>query len=75
MISLMARLLIKLAHILPPSPFTSMLEGFEVLEDIMGYINWFIPFKPCFIAMGIWCGCMVYYYIYKQAKGIFSKIV
>lgn len=75
MISLICRLLLKLGEKLPESPFGAMSTGVEVLSDIMGYINWFIPFKPCFAMMTAWCSCMAIYYVWKQGRAIVNKII
>lgn len=75
MINLICKLLLKLAEVLPQSPFASMTDGVQALSSIMGYLNWFIPFRACLGMLTAWCGCMTAYYVYKHGKGVLNKII
>lgn len=75
MISLFCKLMIGLCDVLPENPFTGMVDGLETLSDIMGYLNWFIPFKSMLAMLTTWAGCMTAWYVYKNGKGVISKIL
>lgn len=36
--------------------------------DVLGYVNYFIPFKFCATCFDTWLGCVIAYYIYKYLK-------
>lgn len=75
MISVIARLFIKLSGLLPQDPFKDMVPALDSIADFMGYLNWFIPFKPCIAILGTWTACMTAWYIFKNGKDVIDRIV
>lgn len=56
-----------LISILPSAPFAVMLSKISDSSgmDVMGYVNYFIPFKFCAICFDSWLACILAYYVYK----------
>lgn len=56
-----------LISILPSAPFAIMLSKISDSSgmDVMGYVNYFIPFKFCAICFDSWLACILAYYVYK----------
>ena len=75
MIQLICKLMQGLASVLPKSPFASMSDGYEQIENIMCYLNWFIPFKSALGMLTAWCGCMTAWLVYKHGKGVLNQIL
>ena len=59
-----------LISLLPSAPFRVMLSQLSDSSgmDVLGYVNYFIPFKFCAICMNAWLACVLAYYIYKYLK-------
>ena len=59
-----------LISILPSAPFRVMLSQLADSSgmDVLGYVNYFIPFKFCATCINIWLGCVLAYYIYKYLR-------
>lgn len=59
-----------LISLLPNAPFAAMLATLSNDSDIpvLGYVNYFIPFKFCATCINIWLGCVLAYYIYKYLR-------
>lgn len=59
-----------LISLLPNAPFAAMLATLSNDSGIpvLGYVNYFIPFKFCAICINIWLGCVLAYYIYKYLR-------
>lgn len=59
-----------LISILPAAPFRIMLS--KLAEDsginVLGYVNYFIPFNFCAICFDAWLDCIIAYYVYKYLK-------
>lgn len=53
--------------ILPSAPFRAMLSQIEGI-DILGYVNYFIPFDFCAKCLNAWLACVLAYYVYKFLK-------
>ena len=53
-----------LISILPNAPFAIMLHNLSNDSglNVLGYVNFFIPFKFCATCMNIWLGCVLAYY-------------
>lgn len=52
-----------LMEVLPRSPFQDVFGNITFIDDdLMGFINWFVPFRPLAIMMGGWLGCIVTFY-------------
>lgn len=59
-----------LLSLLPSAPFRAMLGTLSNSSgmDVLGYVNFFIPFKFCATCFDIWLGCVIAYYVYKYLK-------
>lgn len=64
-----------LISLLPAAPFRAMLS--DLVEssgmDVLGYVNYFIPFKFCTTCMNAWLACVLAYYVYKYLKEVISQ--
>ena len=56
--------------ILPSAPFRVMLSQLADSSgmDVLGYVNYFIPFKFCATCMNAWLACVLAYYVYKYLR-------
>lgn len=50
--------------LLPDSPFQKIALP-EELQDILGYINWFIPFRLMSNTLLFWLSAIIVYYAYQ----------
>lgn len=50
--------------LLPDSPFKSFSMPSEI-KEILGYINWIIPFYMIGNTLMAWCGAIAVYYAYQ----------
>ena len=59
-----------LISILPSAPFRVMLSQLADSSgmDVLGYVNYFIPFKFCATCMNAWLAGVLAYYIYKYLR-------
>lgn len=59
-----------LISILPAAPFRVMLSQLSESSgmNVLGYVNYFIPFKFCATCLNTWLGCILAYYIYKYLR-------
>ena len=59
-----------LISLLPSAPFRVMLSQLSDSSgmDVLGYVNYFIPFKFCATCMNAWLACVLAYSIYKYLK-------
>lgn len=59
-----------LINLLPSAPFRIMLSQLAKSTDlnVLGYVNYFIPFKFCATCMNAWLACVLAYYIYKYLR-------
>lgn len=59
-----------LISILPSAPFRAMLSQLADSSgmDVLGYVNYFIPFKFCATCMNAWLACVLAYYVYKYLR-------
>lgn len=59
-----------LINILPAAPFRVMLSQLsnDGGIDVLGYVNYFIPFKFCAICMNSWLACVLAFYVYKYLR-------
>lgn len=72
-IDLVCDLLIALINFLPVSPVHALLNQIDNL-DYLGYINYFIPFDFCAMALNSWLVCVGIYYGVKYAKQFINYI-
>ena len=59
-----------LISLLPAAPFRAMLSQLsnDGGIDVLGYVNYFIPFQFCAICLNSWLASVLAYYIYKYLK-------
>lgn len=59
-----------LISLLPSAPFRVMLSNLEGSSgmDVLGYVNYFIPFKFCASCINGWLACVLAYYVYKYLR-------
>lgn len=59
-----------LLSLLPAAPFRVMLSKIADSSgiDVLGYVNYFIPFNFCAICFDVWLDCILAYYVYKYLK-------
>ena len=50
--------------LLPTSPF-SKLELPKPIQDMLGYVNYYVPISQMLIIAGSWIGCIAVYYVYQ----------
>ena len=64
-----------LISLLPAAPFRAMLSVLAESSgmDVLGYVNYFIPFKFCATCMNAWLACVLAYYVYKYLKEVISQ--
>lgn len=64
-----------LISLLPAAPFRAMLSDLAESSgmDVLGYVNYFIPFKFCATCMNAWLVCVLAYYVYKYLKEVISQ--
>jgi len=64
-----------LISLLPAAPFRAMLSDLAESSgmDVLGYVNYFIPFKFCATCMNAWLACVLAYYVYKYLKEVISQ--
>ena len=56
----------EILSLLPLSPFREYVEYVESWEYI-GYLNWFFPFRACFVVLEAWLVTTGMYYMYSIA--------
>ena len=59
-----------LISILPSAPFRIMLSKLadSTGMDILGYVNYFIPFNFCVVCFDLWLDCILAYYVYRYLR-------
>ena len=64
-----------LISLLPAAPFRAMLSDLAESSgmNVLGYVNYFIPFKFCATCMNAWLACVLAYYVYKYLKDVISQ--
>ncbi len=72
-VNLICDLLIALINILPNSPTDVLLSQIDNME-YLGFVNYFIPFDFCAIALNSWLVCVGIYYGVKYAKQFINYI-
>lgn len=62
--------------LLPDSPFqTFFADRLGVISDMLGWINWFIPFDLCFKITEVWVTLIAAYYLFSIVKKIVLDLV
>lgn len=70
MLKLLSVLIIALYSILPTSPIQQALSDMVMGDDILGWLNWFIPFDTARNITLTWLSCIIAYYAYVMVKKI-----
>ena len=61
----------KIYSLLPDSPFQAFFaDKMGPLSDMLGWINWFIPFDICFKLTEVWVMAIAAYYLFMLIKKI-----
>lgn len=52
--------------VLPTSPFKGVIKGMESeeVQQVLSYLNWFVPIKDIVAVLAGWLTAIVLYYIY-----------
>lgn len=76
MIEIIQSVLSILYNLLPNSYISQFLNESPFSDDILGYLNWFVPFDIAQKMVITWMGCMVSYYVYQMIRsGVFNRIL
>lgn len=75
MLKLLSILIIALYSILPTSPIQAALSEMEMSADILGWLNWFIPFDNARTITLAWLSCILAYYVYMMVKKIIMEYI
>ncbi|WP_095176012.1 MULTISPECIES: hypothetical protein [Blautia] len=67
MLDVVFNILTALINILPASPFLAYAKFAEGI-DLLGYLNWFVPFDIFALMLESWIVCMGLYYSYRISK-------
>lgn len=69
------QLLEGLFHLLPDSPFSSFITfiRFDFEYDILGMVNWFIPFDMFEEILKVWLAAMTAYFGYSFVQGTLAS--
>lgn len=70
MLKLISLVIMALYAILPSSPIQKALTEAEMDADILGWLNWLIPFDNARTITLLWLDCIIAYYIFVLVKKI-----
>lgn len=66
----------KIYDLLPDSPFQAFFaDKLGPLSDMLGWINWFIPFDICFKLTEVWVAGIAAYYLFILIKKIVFNFI
>ncbi len=66
----------KIYDLLPDSPFQAFFaDKIGPLSDMLGWINWFIPFDICFKITEVWAVAIAAYYLFMLIKKIVFDLI
>lgn len=76
MLNIIKAFLTKIFDLLPSSPFQAFFaDKSEVLGDMLGWLNWFIPFDLCFKITELWVVAIAAYYLYVLIRKIVVDLI
>lgn len=76
MLDIIKSFLARLYDLLPDSPFqTFFTDKIDILGDILGWVNWFIPFDMCFKITELWVAGIAAYYLFMIIKKIVFDLI
>lgn len=66
----------KIYDLLPDSPFQAFFtDKIDILGDMLGWLNWFIPFDLCFKITEIWVAGIAAYYLFIIIKKLVFDLI
>lgn len=76
MFNILKSFLSSIYDLLPDSPFQIFFaDKLGILNDMLGWLNWFIPFDMCFKITEIWVTAIAAYYLFNIVKKIVIDLV
>ncbi|MCX4341832.1 MAG: hypothetical protein OSJ72_19675 [Lachnospiraceae bacterium] len=76
MLNILSAFFEKIYDLLPDSPFQAFFaDKMGPLYDMLGWINWFIPFDICFKITEIWVIAISAYYLFMLIKKIVFDLI
>lgn len=77
MLKIVVNILLAVLNVLPDSPFQNALsENFlEPIEEIIPYINYFLPFDMAVKITASWLTCILLYYSWGYIKKFVEKFI
>lgn len=60
-------------NLLPDSPFKNL--DYELGTELLGYVNWFLPFNNVINIMRLWTSAILGFYTYKLVKMVINKFL
>ena len=76
MFDILKSFLSRIYDLLPDSPFQTLFDGkLGVLNGMLGWLNWFIPFDLCFKITEIWVVAIAAYYLFNIIKKIVLDLI
>lgn len=75
MLNLLSIFIMALYAILPTSPIQNALEDASIDGEILGWLNWLIPFDVASTISLVWLGCILAYYLYELVRKIVIEYI
>lgn len=76
MVDIIKSFFTKIYNLLPDSPFqTFFADRIGILGDMLGWLNWFIPFDLCFKITEIWVAGIAAYYLFIIIKKLVFDLI
>lgn len=74
MISIIFDIIEVVLSILPASPFQALIP-IMYDSDILGFLNWFLPFDTCLAIMQVWLTAIITFYAYRFGGNYVTQIL
>lgn len=75
MLNLLSLVIMALYAILPTSPIQNALEDASIEGELLGWLNWLIPFDIASKVTLVWLGCIIAYYLYELVRKIVIEYI
>lgn len=75
MIKIIKWLLLTLFNILPDSPFSQVAEELELQQDVLQYMNWFLPLDIVGNMFLAWLDCILLYVLFHIIVQILKSVI
>lgn len=75
MIKIIKWLLLTLFNILPDSPFAQVAEELELQQDVLQYMNWFLPLDIVGNMFLAWLDCILLYVLFHIIVQILKSVI